>query len=132
MDEETPEQPKEELKIDGKTFEERFPPAPMTEKEYREYIFKMVDRVETKEDLIKLITHIETFPHDYGSIVVGIAAAMKATFRVVDRGEGGGITGAQAGFIAHEMISEFMCIQPPYRIVHGEEYQRLFPKKETK
>lgn len=102
----------------------------MTEKEYREHLGPKVDAVKTKEDLIKLLDEITTYNHDYGTIVIGMAAGMDATMRFIDRSPNGGITGFQASCIAWEMIPKLMMIRPPARIV--DYNNMLYPQYEDK
>jgi hypothetical protein len=91
----------------------------MTEAEYKKMIYESADKVKTKDDLLALIAKIESYPHDYGTIVYGLMAAMKGAFRVVDRGPQGGITGFQAGCIGWECIREFIMLTGggPLRLV---------------
>lgn len=106
------------------------PTGPLSEKAYREMVYPWARAVKEKGHLMDLIANIESFPHGYGTIVIGASAAMIGAFRAIDRSTNGGFSGHQAGAIAHEMIAEFLCIRPPYKIVHGDEYERLFGKKE--
>lgn len=108
----------------------------MTEQEYKEQIYAKVKTVETKDDLVNLIDEITSYKHDYGTIVYGCMAAMKAAFRVVDNGPQGGITGFQAGCLGWECIHEFMAIDSPARLVDYNhmlypQYQDNFEKTIT-
>ena len=80
----------------------------MTEKEYKDYIYKKADEVKTKEDLDALLKEVVNDKElDYGKIVYAICGAMIGTCNYIDRSPVGGITGFQAGFIGWEMIKEF-------------------------
>lgn len=89
----------------------------MTEQEYREFIYKKADTVRNRTDLSDLVRQIISYNHDYGTIVYGCMAAMKAAFNAVNRSPQGGISGFQAGAIGWECVREFMSIEPPSRIL---------------
>lgn len=105
----------------------------MTEKEYREHIYKKAEEVKTDADLSVLIKEIKEYEHDYGTIVYGCMAAMIGAFNVVNRGPTGGITGFQAGCLGWEAVKKFMSISGPARIIDYEnllypQYARTFDK----
>lgn len=84
----------------------------MTEKEYKDYIYKKAGEVETKEDLDKLLNEvINNNDLDYGKIVYAISACMKATFNYIDRAGHCGITGFQASFIGWEMLKAYLGLE---------------------
>lgn len=102
----------------------------MTEQEYKEMIYKKASQVKTKEELNALLDEITEYKHDYGTIIYGIMAAMKASFRVVNESPNGGITGFQAGCLGWECVHEFMMIGSPARIL---DYNNLlFPQYKSK
>lgn len=81
----------------------------MTEKEYKDYIYKKAEEVKTKEDLDKLLDEVINCKElDYGKIVYAMSACMKATLNYINRSNVGGITGFQAGFIGWEMVREYL------------------------
>lgn len=102
----------------------------MKELEYKEQIYKKADDVKTEADLVKLLRDITQFHHDYGTIVYGSMAAMKAAFNVVNNGPQGGITGFQAGCLGWECVHEFMMIKPPCKIV--DYSNMLYPQYAAK
>lgn len=84
----------------------------MTEKEYKDYIYKKAEEVRTKEDLDNLLDEVINCKElDYGKIVYAMCACMNATFRYINENNAGGdITGFQAGFIGWEMVKEYLVI----------------------
>lgn len=102
----------------------------MTELEYKEMIYKKASEVENKDDLNKLLDEITSHGHDYGSIVYGCMAAMKAAFKVVNNGSQGGITGFQAGCLGWECVHEFMMIKAPCKIL--DYGNMLYPQYKDK
>lgn len=89
----------------------------MTEREYKEHIYAKAKEVKTQKDLGKLIDEIGSYNHDYGTIVYGCMAAMKAAFNVVNNSPNGGITGFQAGCLGWECVREFMMVDGPLRLI---------------
>lgn len=79
----------------------------MSEKEYREARFAEAKEIRLPKELAKFVEKVSAEPHDYGTIVMACAAAMKAAFNVVNASPSGGITGFQAGCLMWEMIEEF-------------------------
>lgn len=105
--------------------------AKMTEKDYKEMVYRKAKEVETKEQLVEFIDYVTDFKHDYGTVIYGCCAVMKAAFRVVNSSpKSGGITGFQAGCIGLEMIQEFMMIKPPFKVVDLNNL--LFPQYRSK
>lgn len=98
----------------------------MTEREYKDQIYKKADKVKSKPDLNALLKEIVEFNHDYGTIVYGCMAAMKAAFNVVNNGPQGGITGFQAGCLGWECVREFLSIRGPAKLLDYENM--LFPQ----
>jgi hypothetical protein len=102
----------------------------MTEFEYKEMIYKKAGEVRSQKDLAKLLKEVLDYQHDYGTIVYGCMAAMKAAFSVVNRSPQGGITGFQASCLGWECIQEFMSVKPPCRIL---DYNNLlYPQYASK
>ena len=96
------------------------------EKEFRDEFEKIAKEVKTKKDLISLLEKIETYKHDYGTIVHGCYAAMIGAFNYLNKQDCGGITGFQARCLAHELIQKFMMVKPPYKIL---DYNKmLYPQ----
>lgn len=98
----------------------------MTEQEYKEFIYKKAEEVNSEEALLVLIKEIKEFDHDYGTIVYGCMAAMIAAFKVINNSPAGGITGFQAGCLGWECIHKFMIIEAPCKIVNYNNM--LFPQ----
>lgn len=74
--------------------------------------------VKTPDELAEFVTKLTTeYSHDYGTVVRAMTASMLAAFSVIDKSPQGGITGFQAGFIAWDMIKEFMSIQGAAKII---------------
>ena len=81
----------------------------MTEKEYKEYIYKKADKVKTKKQLDELLNEVTNCEElDYGKIIYAISGCMLATANYIDNSEVGGITGFQASFIGWEMVKKFI------------------------
>lgn len=91
---------------------------------------KKVGDVKTEADLLSIIKEISDFNHDYGTIVIGCFAAMKAAFKVVNNSPQGGITGFQAGCLGWECIKEFFGINGPARLLEMENL--LYPQYDYK
>ena len=107
----------------------------MTEKEYKDYIYKKAEEVRTKEQLDALLKEVVNDKNlDYGKIVYAMSACMIATSKYIDRSEVGGITGFQASFIGWEMIKEFFCglrdFKTSLKIVNYDDM--LYPQYENK
>lgn len=98
----------------------------MTEQEYKEFIYKKAEEINSEEALLDLIKEIKEFNHDYGTIIYGCMAAMIAAFKVINNGPRGGITGFQAGFLGWECVHKFMMINGPCRII--DYNNMLFPQ----
>lgn len=108
------------------------------DKTHEEWYKTADDVVKTPEELAVFVKGLmEDYNHDYGTMVHAMCAAMQATFKVMNEGSQGGITGFQAGFIAHWAVKKFMSIEPPYRITdfnnmlfpqYGYEFQTI-PKE---
>lgn len=81
-----------------------------TEQEFRKQAYEIAKSVNTTEELAEFINFISNEPLDYGTAVYAQCAAMLAAQHVMDMGEQGGITGFQAGFIAWEMVRQFMHV----------------------
>lgn len=75
-----------------------------TEQQYRDEVMPKANEVKTLAGLATFITELQAKKHDYGTIVVAMAAAMKATMSVMDAGPSGGITGFQASCVAWELL----------------------------
>ena len=105
----------------------------MTEKEYRDYIYKKADNVKTKEQLDELLKEVIESKEvlDYGKIVYAMSACMIATSKYIDRSNVGGITGFQASFVGWEMVREFMIHdnKTSLKIVNYDEM--LYPQYES-
>jgi hypothetical protein len=70
-------------------------------------------KVKTLSQLMEFHVHLtEDYDHDYGTIVHAIAAAMMASFSVMNESKQGGITGFQASCLGWEMIEKFMGKMP--------------------
>ena len=102
----------------------------MTELEYKEMIYKKAEDVKSKEDLSSFLDEIANYSHDYGTIVYGCMAAMKASFKVINGGPNGGITGFQAGCLGWECVHEFMMIDSPAKLVDFNNM--LYPQYQDK
>lgn len=102
----------------------------MTEKEYKEMVYDKASKVKNKKELNNLLDEIIEYGHDYGSIVYGCMAAMKAAFNVVERSPNGGITGFQAGCIGWECVHEFMMTKPPCKLI--DYNNMLYPQYQDK
>lgn len=102
----------------------------MTEKEYKELIYKKADDVENETQLLDLIKEIKEYPHDYGTIVYGCMAAMLAAFNVINKSPNGGITGFQASCLSWECVEKFTMKKPPLKLIAFEDM--LFPQYENK
>lgn len=88
---------------------------------------KEAKEVKTPDELALFVTKLITqYNHDYGTVVRAMTAAMMASFSVVDKSPQGGITGFQAGFIAWDMIKEFMSIQGAAKILDYDNL--LYPQ----
>jgi hypothetical protein len=98
----------------------------MTEQEYKEKVYGEAKNVSTTDELVDFINEIKEYEHDYGTIVYGLMAAMKAAFKVVNASPQGGITGFQASCLGWECIHEFMMVSGPLRIVQYEHL--LYPQ----
>lgn len=98
----------------------------MTEEEYRKSVYTRAGEVKTTKDLVKFIEEVTTYKHDYGTIVYGCYAAMKAAFNVVNRSPMGGITGFQAGCLGWEAVKEFLSIKGPAKLVKYDSM--LYPQ----
>jgi len=98
----------------------------MNEQEYRKQIYAKAEKVKTRPQFNELLDEITGHTHDYGTIIYGCMAAMKAAFRLVNEHPTGGITGFQAGVLGWECVEEFMMIKPPCKIL---DYNHLlFPQ----
>jgi len=105
--------------------------APMSEKEYQKMIYEKAKKVKTKEELVLFLDEIMEFKHDYGTIVYGCVAAMKAAMKVINASpKCGGVTGYQAGFMGWEMIRDLMMVEGPLKLVDFNNM--LFPQYEDK
>ena len=100
----------------------------MEECEYREDIMAKANKVKSKEELLQVIDEIINFKHDYGTIVIGCYAAMKAAFNVIERSPTGGITGFQASCLMWECIRDFRMSDGPARLVNY--HNMLYPQYE--
>lgn len=100
----------------------------MTEAEYKELIYKRVELIENLDQLNGLIKEIMEYDHDYGTIVYGCYAAMKAAFKVVNNSPNGGITGFQASCLGWEATKDFLSIRGPAKILDYDNL--LFPQYE--
>ncbi len=105
-------------------------PKKKTEKEYKEHIYPKADLVKTPKDFEKLLKEITEYNHDYGTIVYGCMAAMKAAFKLVNNSPYGGITGVQASCLGWELIQEFMMVKFPCKLT--DYNNMLFPVYEDK
>jgi len=101
----------------------------LTEKEYKEQVYELADKVKTSEDLRGLLADISTYNHDYGTIVYGCAAAMRGAFNVINKGASGGITGFQAGCLGWQLVEDYMSIKAPARILDFKNM--LYPQYEA-
>jgi hypothetical protein len=102
----------------------------MIEQEYKTEIYQKASKVKSKEELIILLDEIMNFKHDYGTIVYGCMAAIRASFNVVNRSPHGGISGFQAGCLGWECIHDFMMIKSPAKILDFNNM--LYPQYEYK
>jgi len=84
--------------------------VPITEEQGLQKQWKEDAReIKTQEELTEFVRHLtEDFEHDYGTIVHAIAAAMTATYSMMNHSDQGGITGFQASCLAWEMVNVFM------------------------
>jgi hypothetical protein len=99
----------------------------MTEKQYKEEIYKKASEVKTAEQLTALLKEIDEFNHDYGTIVYACMAAMTGAFNVVNNGKQGGITGFQAGCLGWEAVRKFLTMNDgPVRL--QEFNNMLYPQ----
>ena len=107
-------------------------------KELIEQWEKEAKEVKTPDELALFVTKLITeYTHDYGTVVRATTAVMMASFSVVDKSPQGGITSFQAGFIAWDMIKEFMGIQGAAKILDYDnllypQYSEKFEKTLTK
>jgi hypothetical protein len=93
-------------------------------------IYKKAETVKTEPDLLAFLKEIKEYNHDYGTIVYGCMAAMKAAFKVVNNSPNGGITGFQAGCLGWECIHEFMSVKAPAKILQYDNM--LYPQYQDK
>lgn len=100
----------------------------LSEKEFKEQFYKKASEVKTPEELTTLLKEITEFNHDYGTIVYGCTAAMKAAMNVVNRSPQGGITGFQAGCMGWEMIKELMGTTPNAPLKLTDYHNMLYPQ----
>jgi hypothetical protein len=100
------------------------------EAKYREEIYPVADKVKNKTDFNKLMKSIITRQHDYGTIVVGMAAAMRGAMRLVDSSKSGGITGFQASCVMWELVPLLTMKKPPMRLISYNDM--LYPQYEDK
>ena len=103
-------------------------------KQYWEERLKFFRGGEIKE-LGYFLQELKKFPfHNYNTIVDAVIVAMRATFKYMDEGENGGITGFQASCIGGAIHEEMAMIERPYRIVQYKDllypqYVKEFPIK---
>lgn len=76
------------------------------EKKFKVEIDEEARKVRTKKDLKKLLKRLTKEKLDYGTAVWAVCAGMKATFNFLN--EGINLTGFQVGFVAWDMLFEYM------------------------
>lgn len=105
----------------------------MTEKEYKDYIYKKAEEVKTKEDLDNLLNEVINCKElDYGKIVYAMSACMNATLNYINRSGHCGITGFQAGCIGWEMVRKYLvsCNKCGLKLVDYDDM--LYPQHKYK
>lgn len=101
-------------------------PRPLTEEENHHLTWYDV-RPKSPEELASFVRSLlRDYSHDYGTIVHAAAAAALAAVHTVNADEAqGGVTGFQAGAIAHLFMRKFLQIDGPMRI--REVRKMLYP-----
>jgi len=86
----------------------------------------------TLETLPVFCSKLQTYQHDYGTIVRAVAAASVAAAWAMNKGPSGGITGFQASAVMWEFITHWMpqYFGAPLRLVNYDDM--LYPQYEHK
>ena len=117
--------------FDQEAFNAKFPPAPLSEKEFQDHFMAKANKVKTMEDFQALYKEVVEFKHDYGTIVHGCAVVMKAAFTLLNNSPTGGITGFQSGCLSWMMVREFKMVgKGPLSLIDYENL--LYPQDSDK
>lgn len=102
------------------------------EQKFREQFLPKMQEVKTADQLAVFLEEINKFQHDYGSIIIACAFAMKAAMQVVDNGPQGGITGFQGSAVFWEVAPLLGMLEPgaPARFLAFDKM--LYPQYEER